>query len=273
MSKNNLSNLDLDLVKMRMKKAAQTGTDIFLKLSYETQEEVEKIKKALKKISNTPNYLQNSKYFEAESDCSNLQNSKGIKKIRNEVIQQPFYWCFLKYEVEIKLDNETYYISFHESQNPESKLLLSVNDSKLILLNDYDKFLKNYEIINLAREIGYNCFKKYENPIITEYYRESLAYMNGLKLSSNKSKLSNSSQNKEGCYIATAVYGDYNAPEVLILRKFRDETLNKSKIGKIFIKMYYRYSPKIAEKIRKKIKINFFVKLILDKFVNILDRK
>jgi hypothetical protein len=34
------------------------------------------------------------------------------------------------------------------------------------------------------------------------------------------------------CYIATAVYGDYNAPEVIVLRKFRDERLSKSFLGR-----------------------------------------
>lgn len=262
MSKNNLFNLGIDLNKMRMEKAIEIRKDTFLKLSYESEVEVEKIRKALVKISNTPNFIQNSKFFEAESDCSNLENSKNMGKIRNILIQQPFYWCFLKYEVEIKLDNEVYYISFYESQNPESKVLLSVNDSKLILLNDNNKFLKNYELINLAREIGYVCFKKYENPKITEYYRESLVYMKGLKLATNK----------EGCYIATAVYGDYDAPEVITLRKFRDQILSRNKIGKIFIKIYYKYSPKIADNMKEHSKFNSFVKLILNKFIAFLNK-
>jgi hypothetical protein len=49
----------------------------------------------------------------------------------------------------------------------------------------------------------------------------------------------------EGCYIATAVYGDYCAPEVLILRKVRDEVLIKSLSGRFFISTYYRVSPSL----------------------------
>ena len=37
------------------------------------------------------------------------------------------------------------------------------------------------------------------------------------------------------CYIATMVYGDYNHPKVLILRDFRDNVLQESFLGSLFI--------------------------------------
>lgn len=54
----------------------------------------------------------------------------------------------------------------------------------------------------------------------------------------------------KNCFIATAVYGDVDAPEVVALRRFRDETLMPKKYGRIFVKYYYRYSPKIAENLK-----------------------
>ena len=39
---------------------------------------------------------------------------------------------------------------------------------------------------------------------------------------------------KEGCYIATCVYGSYDCPEVLILRQFRDERLKQNAAGRQF---------------------------------------
>lgn len=52
---------------------------------------------------------------------------------------------------------------------------------------------------------------------------------------------------KGGCYIATAVYGSYEAPEVLTLRRFRDEQLSATRVGRSFIRTYYRISPALAK--------------------------
>lgn len=49
--------------------------------------------------------------------------------------------------------------------------------------------------------------------------------------------------NQGGCYIATAVYGSYDCPEVWVLRRFRDNVLSKVILGKLFIYFYYVISP------------------------------
>ena len=49
-----------------------------------------------------------------------------------------------------------------------------------------------------------------------------------------------------GCFIATACYGDYDAPEVLVLRRYRDQVLLKSRPGRIFVRTYYFLSPPMA---------------------------
>lgn len=41
--------------------------------------------------------------------------------------------------------------------------------------------------------------------------------------------------NMGGCYVATAVYGSYDCPQVWTLRRFRDYTLAETWYGRAFI--------------------------------------
>jgi len=79
---------------------------------------------------------------------------------------------------------------------------------------------------------------------------------------------------KGHCYIATACYNDYNAPEVLVFREFRDKYLLKNAFGSSFVKIYYKYSPYLANKLKKHMLINRLVKMIiLDKIYKLLKNK
>ncbi len=79
---------------------------------------------------------------------------------------------------------------------------------------------------------------------------------------------------KGGCFIATAVYGSYSAPEVKILRNYRDEVLLKTKIGKLFVDFYYLISPKFVKLIDNKVKIKTFLKdALIDPLVRYLSKK
>lgn len=49
-----------------------------------------------------------------------------------------------------------------------------------------------------------------------------------------------------GCYVATAVYGSYDCPEVWTLRRFRDSTLASTWYGLLFTKTYYAVSPTLV---------------------------
>ena len=62
-----------------------------------------------------------------------------------------------------------------------------------------------------------------------------------------KSKSNGTSSHSTGCYVATAVYGSYDCPEVWTLRRFRDEVLAKTWRGRIFIRLYYATSPAVVK--------------------------
>lgn len=89
---------------------------------------------------------------------------------------------------------------------------------------------------------------------------------------SETSNVQTNTKKKEGCYIATAVYGSYNAPQVRVLRKYRDEVLKKSILGRAFIKVYYALSPPVADKLKNARRLNRFVRKMLDKWIRRLSR-
>ena len=66
------------------------------------------------------------------------------------------------------------------------------------------------------------------------------------------------------CFIATAAYGDADAPEVEALRRFRDRKLLTNRPGTAFVRLYYRLSPPIAHLIARKPRLRTAVKKTLD---------
>lgn len=83
----------------------------------------------------------------------------------------------------------------------------------------------------------------------------------------NSSSSYSSSSSSGGCYIATMAYGDYNHPKVMILRDFRDNVLDKSKFGRLFIKFYYCTSPSLVKLLKNQKFINLQIRKLLDKFI------
>lgn len=82
-----------------------------------------------------------------------------------------------------------------------------------------------------------------------------------------------SSSKSGGCYIATAVYGSYDCPEVWILRRFRDYSLARSIQGLLFIRLYYTVSPVVVKLFGGTKWFQRFWKGKLDKIVQMLREK
>jgi hypothetical protein len=85
-------------------------------------------------------------------------------------------------------------------------------------------------------------------------------------------KNQNNSSDGGGCYIATMAYGDYEHPQVLVLRKFRDEKLINTNVGKALIKFYYGVSPYLVKLLRNHKQINKFIKRVLDLLVQLIKK-
>ena len=72
-----------------------------------------------------------------------------------------------------------------------------------------------------------------------------------------------------GCFIATAAYGSLMEPHIRILRNFRDRFLLGNTIGDSFIRLYYTYSPPIADFISKHDALRVMVRISLFPIVGV----
>ena len=82
-----------------------------------------------------------------------------------------------------------------------------------------------------------------------------------------------SSSSNGGCYIATAVYGSYDCPQVWTLRRYRDYSLAKTRWGRIFIKLYYATSPTLVKLFGNTVWFKNVNKIYLDYMVKNLNQK
>lgn len=135
-------------------------------------------------------------------------------------------------------------ITFKGTENKPKETNLSAEEKLAFYKSHFDKTLKANMLSDERLENLKNIEQEYKH----------------LNKQNNKNK-------SEGCYIATAVYGSYDAPEVIVLRKFRDNVLRNSFSGRLFISTYYLISPYIVTKLKGHYKINNLIKRILDKFI------
>lgn len=102
-------------------------------------------------------------------------------------------------------------------------------------------------------------------------YMSNPSYGGGHTYNKSYNASSNAKRN-EGCYIATMAYGDYDHPQVMLLRKYRDEVLMQSCLGRLFVKVYYFISPKLVKILRGHENINAFIRQLLAKYIEWLNR-
>ena len=68
---------------------------------------------------------------------------------------------------------------------------------------------------------------------------------------------------KSGCFLATACYGSAVCPEVLILRRYRDEHLLSNRLGSWLVRVYYRLSPPVAVLLRRSPVLRYVVRVCI----------
>jgi hypothetical protein len=75
---------------------------------------------------------------------------------------------------------------------------------------------------------------------------------------------------RDWCFIATAVYGSMDAPQVVALRRFRDRYLMPTSWGRWCVRMYYRCSPPLARWVAASSRRRRAAQVVLDRMVRLL---
>ncbi len=84
---------------------------------------------------------------------------------------------------------------------------------------------------------------------------------------------STTSDSDGGCYVATAVYGSYDCPQVWTLRRFRDFELAETWYGRAFVRTYYAISPFLVRCFGETVWFKKMWRGVLDRMVNRLHEK
>ncbi|MDD4293912.1 MAG: hypothetical protein PHP69_00180 [Candidatus Omnitrophica bacterium] len=118
--------------------------------------------------------------------------------------------------------------------------------------------------LKLRKCTGHGVFFKKCQKDVFDYFK------NGSAVSVVASSVKKTS--REGCFIATALYGSAMSEEVKVLSSFRDGYLSKLFIGRVFIKCYYKHSPFWAKKIKPDSFIAGYLRCIITVIVLIIKR-
>ena len=143
--------------------------------------------------------------------------------------------------------NFAYSIGALEDVRPGTKVILSLIDLEFAP-NNPERWITAYftdiiaddgaDLIYLDSEYRIHHGKEYLMLYKSIRDRETVH-----SKASNDREPAHSKASSGGCYIATAVYGSYDCPEVWTLRRYRDNVLAKTKAGRLFVKTYYKISP------------------------------
>ncbi len=222
--------------------------------------------------------------------CFSFINSckTGYQKVygRSEFLENKFLLKELpNYEVRIKTPDRRYY--FNKTDNDTSFLLGYLTDTSTLEDEYKNKFLQIYtdevfpDSIIGFKKVQLNPEKinsAYESGMVTDtesnfWLELSMLAIGLLVLLLILSAQLDKAVSNFSCYIASLVYGDPFAPEVILLRAYRDKVLKQYFAGRMFIVLYYSIAPRLIPVLKRLPFIQKIIRLILDRFIIVLRRR
>ncbi|GIL17291.1 MAG: hypothetical protein BroJett040_10420 [Oligoflexia bacterium] len=174
-----------------------------------------------------------------------------IKKARQCMTEKAFSDAAVQYEKYIKV-LEMVFEAKPGELSPEMFKDSARTQELTVVASVYWDLLRIYDTSEKYGERQALAAKK-----LTQFLRFTPIYPDILRKAESFSKsarnpavfkqfLKMASDSKGRCFIATAAFDNPFAQEVLILQDWRDRTLEKTPMGCLFVKLYYRFSPPIA---------------------------
>lgn len=213
--------------------------DNILEKIKEINRESTRITQDSRTIRNSDNYTTiQKKEYEIHFEKRKKEISKEKLLFKNKIIETT---CEV-YDVEEETKNK-WEITLHK------KFSDKLFDSIFFYLK-YNMKDENLNEIIFKLSKGDFVITKFE---ITSYGED---WVNGNMISIQKTT------NKK-CYIATVCYDSFDSKEVILFRRFRDESLSKFILGRGFILLYYTLSPNLSKIIGKSSLLKYLIKHLI----------
>ncbi len=231
------------------------------------EEQVKKAKEEIEVIKKNRNKIDNWDFINRwKNDREIKDKKKFISSCEKEIKQfcaKNGYGSFEDAKKEsFNINKEIVDITFPFIIPDETRLFYFSYDVLNLIIDE--------EVFRIVKTNYPNCMKlinKFEHQITGAHYDKNSNYIRLCR------EYDGESESKSGCYVATAVYGSYDCPEVWTLRRFRDYSLAKNWFGRLFIALYYLFSPTVVKCFGH---ANWFNKLWrprLDRFVTKLNNR
>jgi len=151
------------------------------------------------------------------------------------------------------------------SQKPDTLAVIAI---KKLTDGSFQEFSFNTASSNIVIQ-GFNTPATDEVVLIID----NISELNGqtARFSTDGTKPATGGGGGGGCFIATAAYGSYLHPKVMVLRNFRDNYLLTNTPGRLFVSLYYKYSPAIADLVRQNDTARLLVRVMLAPLIFLAD--